>query len=118
MEITTSERGASAEAVAAEALVEAGYDIVEQNWTCDAGELDIIARHGDILVFVEVRSRADGTHGHAAEMVSPAKQRQVTRLAEIYLLLRRPEYEQCRFDVVAITGSSLEIIQDAWRVRG
>ena len=118
MDTTTSERGASAEAAAAEALVAAGYQVVEQNWTCDAGELDIIARHGDVLVFVEVRSRRDGAHGHAAEMVTPAKQRRVTRLARIYLLLRDPAYEQCRFDVVAITGGTIEIIQDAWRVRG
>lgn len=115
---TTSERGATAEAVAVEALLRAGYDIVEQNWTCDAGEIDIIARQGDVLVFVEVRSRADGMHGHAAEMVTPAKQRRVTRLAGIYLLLERPAYERCRFDVVAITGDEVEIIQDAWRVRG
>ena len=118
MDQTTSERGASAEAIAARALSDAGYDLVEQNWTCDAGELDIVARQGDVLVFVEVRSRRDGAHGHAAEMVTPAKQRRVTRLAGIYLLARAPAYERCRFDVVAITGDEVEIIRDAWRVRG
>lgn len=118
MDTTTIERGASAEAIAARALTDAGYAIVEQNWTCDAGELDIVARHDDVLVFVEVRSRRDDAHGHAAEMVTPAKRRQVTRLAGIYLLARRPAYERCRFDVVAITADRVEIIADAWRVRG
>ena len=115
MDKSTVDRGAFAEADAATALLAAGYRIVERNFACKAGELDIVARDGEVLVFVEVRSRADGTHGHAAEMVSPAKQAQVTRVAAIYLRAREPDFEECRFDVVAITGGVVDIIKDAWR---
>lgn len=116
MESSTVNRGASAEADATGALLAAGYQIVERNFVCRAGELDIVARDGDVLVFVEVRSRADGAHGHAAEMVSPGKRARVTRVARIYLEARAPVFDECRFDVVAVTGDVIDIIKDAWRV--
>jgi putative endonuclease len=108
--------GASAEAKAMRLLLEHGYAIVERNFRCRAGELDLIARDRGVLVFVEVRSRADADHGHAAEMVDAHKQRQVARVAEHYLAMRDPEYDEVRFDVVAITAGEAELIQDAWRL--
>jgi putative endonuclease len=110
--------GASAETRAAEALIAAGYEILERNFRCKGGELDIVAREGDILVFVEVRSRDDGAHGHAAEMVSLHKRAQVTRVARIYLEARTPCFDECRFDVVAVTAEQIDILRDAWRVSG
>jgi len=115
---STVDLGSSAETDAVGALVAAGYRIVERNFTCKAGELDIVARDGDVLVFVEVRSRADAGHGHAAEMVSPSKRAQVTRVARVYLHTRAPAYDECRFDVVAVTGGAVDIIRDAWRAGG
>jgi putative endonuclease len=108
--------GASAETAATRLLLERGYRIVERNFRCNAGELDVIARDRDVLVFVEVRSRADADHGHAAEMVDAHKQRQVARVAEHYLAMRDLDYDEVRFDVVAITGGDAELIQDAWRL--
>jgi putative endonuclease len=108
--------GASAETAATRLLLERGYRIVERNFRCNAGELDVIARDRDILVFVEVRSRTDADHGHAAEMVDAHKQRQVARVAECYLAMRDLDYDEVRFDVVAITGGDAELIQDAWRL--
>ena len=113
---TTMELGASAEALAIALLEQRGYRIVERNFRVRAGEIDIVARDGDVLVFVEVRSRADAEHGHAAEMIGPRKQRQVARVAAHYLQQRDPVYAQARFDVVAITGGEIELIQDAWRL--
>jgi putative endonuclease len=113
---TKLEAGASAEADAVTALVAADYDIVDRNWKCDVGELDIVARDGHVLVFVEVRYRADDEHGHAAFMITPRKRQRVTRVARAYLALVQPDFTECRFDVVAITGSAIDIIQDAWRV--
>jgi len=115
VESTTRTTGASAEDRAAAALEAAGYSIVARNWRCSAGELDLIARERDVLVFVEVRSRWSAAHGHAAEMVSPGKQRQVTRIAGLYLAIARPRYAQVRFDVVAVTGGRIDLIRDAWR---
>lgn len=111
------ERGASAEADAARLLAAAGYRIVERNFRCKAGELDIIARDGDVLVFVEVRSRADAAHGSATEMIRWGKQRRVARVAACYLELVEPVFDQCRFDIVAITGGEAILLKDAFRVR-
>ncbi|MGE0399132.1 MAG: YraN family protein [Kofleriaceae bacterium] len=107
--------GAAAEDRAVVALEAAGYEIITRNWKRDLGELDVVAWDRDVLVFVEVRSRADDEHGHAAEMVSWQKRAKVTKVAYLYLVVERPAYEKCRFDVVAVTGPSVEIIQDAWR---
>jgi putative endonuclease len=111
------QRGASAEADAAQLLATAGYRIVERNFRCKAGELDIIARDGDVLVFVEVRSRADHEHGDASEMVGRRKQRRVTRVAAAYLAMVAPAFDECRFDIVAITAGQAVLIKDAFRVR-
>ena len=75
------QRGASAETAATRLLVDAGYRIVERNFRCKAGELDIVARDGEVLVFVEVRSRSDDEHGSAVEMIRRGKQRRVARVA-------------------------------------
>ena len=112
---STVERGASAEQRAAHLLASRGYQIVERNFRCTSGELDIVARDGEILCFIEVRSRTDGAHGHAAETVDRRKQRQVARVALHYIGLRNPHFEKSRFDVVAITGDDILLIQDAFR---
>jgi putative endonuclease len=109
--------GARAEAAALSLLLDNGYRIVERNFRCSAGELDLIARDPrDVLVFVEVRSRANADHGDAAEMVDLRKQRQVSRIAACYLAARAPAFDEARFDVVAITGDRAELIRDAWRL--
>jgi putative endonuclease len=111
------QRGASAEADAAQLLIAAGYRIVERNFRCKAGELDIIARDGDVLVFVEVRSRSDDEHGTAAEMIGRTKQHRVVRVARCYLAARAPAFDECRFDIVAITAGEAILLKDAFRVR-
>lgn len=113
---STTETGSVAEAQAVSLLVRKGYRIVERNFRCQSGELDVVARDGEVLVFVEVRSRADGEHGHAAEAIDRRKQRQVARVAMHYIGLRDPQFQSSRFDVVAITGGEAVLIQDAWRL--
>jgi putative endonuclease len=113
---TTVAVGADAEARAVALLLDRGYRIVERNFRCRSGELDVIAFDGDVLCFVEVRSRANGDHGDAAEMVGRRKQSQVSRVALHFISLRNPVFHRSRFDVVAITGDRVELIQDAWRV--
>jgi putative endonuclease len=112
---TRLEQGAAAERDAAQLLVAAGYQIVERNFRCKAGELDLIARDAGVLVFVEVRSRSDDEHGHAAEMVRRRKQRRVIRVARYYVAAAEPDFERCRFDVVAITGDEAILLKDAFR---
>jgi putative endonuclease len=114
--MNTVETGSVAERRAVQLLERRGYRIVERNFRCSSGELDVVARDGDVLVFVEVRSRADAAHGHAAETVNVRKQRQVARVAMHYIGLRDPLFVTSRFDVVAITGDDVVLIQDAFRL--
>jgi putative endonuclease len=113
---STVARGQRAEDRALALLIDRGYAIVERNWRCRLGELDLIARDGDVLVFVEVRSRADRAHGSALETVGAGKQRKVAQVAAAYLAARRPIAASCRFDVVGITADEIVLIKDAFRV--
>jgi putative endonuclease len=113
---STIDRGSAAESVAVRELVRMGYRIIERNFRCFAGELDVVARDGQTLVFVEIRSRRSDRFGSALEAVSRTKQQQVSRVAAAYLELRHPKFDTCRFDVVGVTGDKIEVVQDAWRI--
>jgi putative endonuclease len=113
---STTERGRASEERAVTALEERGYCIVERNYRCRLGEIDIVAREGDTLVFVEVRSRSSADRGTALDTVTPAKQRRIARVAQHYLTFRRPVFRQCRFDVVGITEGRLDLVRDAFRL--
>jgi len=89
-----------------------GLELVERNFRCKAGEIDLVMRERDTLVFVEVRSRADVRHGGAAASVTPAKQRRLLLAAQFYLQRVRGN-PPCRIDVVAIDGGRLEWIRNA-----
>jgi putative endonuclease len=78
-----------------------GLKLVEANFRCKGGEIDLIMRDGEFFVFVEVRQRADAGHGGAAASVTPAKIRRLINAAQFYLL-RFDDVPACRFDVVAI----------------
>jgi putative endonuclease len=113
---TTIEVGATGEDRAVAHLVRNGMRIVERNYRCRLGELDIVARDGDVLVFVEVRSRRNDEFGSALEAVHWQKRRKVARIAMVYLAARKPRFSCARFDVIAITGDELVHIKDAWRL--
>lgn len=78
--------------------------LVERNYTSPHGEIDLVMREGDTLVFVEVRMRADTRFGHPAETIDAAKQRRLRRTAESYLQCQFRSPPNCRFDVVTIVG--------------
>ena len=100
--------GDAGEERAARFLESHGMTIVARNYRTRLGEIDLIARDGDVLVFVEVRLRADDRFGGAAASIGPAKQRRLAAAASAYLsrLGRAP---RCRFDVV-----TLERGEPAW----
>ncbi len=89
-----------------------GLILVERNFRCKCGEIDLIMRHGPVLVFVEVRARADTRHGGAAASITAAKQRRLTLAAQRYLQRLRT-IPACRFDVIAIDGGVLQWIRNA-----
>lgn len=111
--------GRAGEDVAAEHLNQSGYVILERNWRCRAGELDLISRDGETLVFVEVRSRTNPTRfGSAVEAVTPRKCRQVRELASVYLKRRQAETKPVRFDVVAVTFNGDGSVRDVKHLQG
>ncbi|MEW6510484.1 MAG: YraN family protein [Bacteroidota bacterium] len=95
--------GKEAEELAVEYLQHRGYSIVERNYRFSKkGEIDIIARDGEYLVFCEVKSRSDEEFGPPEYALTPLKQRTIRRTAEAYLALKHIQDQACRFDVVAI----------------
>lgn len=93
--------GEAAEALACRYLERQGLVLIERNYRCRAGEVDLIMRDGECLVFVEVRSRRHSGYATPAETITRAKQRRVCRAAAYYLLTHRYN-APCRFDVIAI----------------
>ena len=94
--------GRVGEDLAASALLDRGYAILATRYRTERGEIDIVALDGTTLVFVEVRARADAECGLAAESVTDAKRRKVSRMAAEYLAVNHISGQACRFDVVAI----------------
>jgi putative endonuclease len=89
-----------------------GLSLVERNFRCKGGEIDLVMQQGATLVFVEVRKRADGAYGGAAASVTPRKQRRLIIAAQVYLQrFRMPP--PCRFDVVAIDGTLIDWLKNA-----
>ena len=97
-------RGRQAEDIAATFLQQQGLTLVARNYQCRFGEIDLVARDGDTLVFVEVRMRANDAFGGAAASITAAKRDKLLRTARHYLtgLARTPA---CRFDAVLISGA-------------
>jgi putative endonuclease len=101
-------RGAQAEELAAAYLQRAGLKVVERNYRCRFGEIDLIARDGATLVFVEVRMRSSERFGGAAASITASKQAKLLRAARHFLagMTRAP---QCRFDALLVSGKDLSI---------
>ena len=95
--------GAAAEAAAAGFLERAGLRVIERNVRFAHGEIDLVCRDRDVLVFVEVKSRRARWGDGPAAAVSGLKQWRLTRLAQHYLKWRHLGQPRCRFDVVAVT---------------
>ena len=95
--------GARGEDAAADYLARVGMRVAERNWRCVLGEIDIVARDGKTIVFVEVKTRKSLTAGSAEEAVGLAKQRQYNRLAAVYLQDHGWLDAEVRFDVIAVT---------------
>jgi putative endonuclease len=110
-----SDRGQAAEALAAAYLTARGLDILDRNFRCRFGEIDLIARDGEALVFVEVRMRGRSDFGGAAESITAAKRERLRKAAGFYLSGRRA-MPPCRFDAVLVSGTEgqIEWIRDAF----
>ncbi|PLX41139.1 MAG: YraN family protein [Deltaproteobacteria bacterium] len=114
--------GAAGEELAAEHLKSSGYRIVERNWRCRQGELDIVAVDGKTLVFVEVKARGAGARTTPLEAVDLYKQRKLIKAAKQYISEKSLGNVGARFDVVTVTQGCdspvVEIIADAFMLEG
>lgn len=117
--------GRRGEAAAARYLRRRLYSIVDTNYRTRYGEIDIIARRGDVVAFVEVKTRSGESFGKPFEAVGPHKQEQLRRMALVWLAARQrdPALKECsfRFDVISIAMGAagrvehLEHLEDAFR---
>jgi len=120
MKLTRQKLGQRGEELAAQALTREGYKIVARNYRTPLGEIDIIARQGKKLIFVEVKTRKGLNFGEPQEGVSFSKQARLKKVAGYYLKQKGLLESPVRFDVVAITwqteGPKIEIIPDAFGI--
>jgi putative endonuclease len=98
--------GRAGEDAAAAFYVRNGFTVVERNWRCSAGEIDLIVRRGPLVVFCEVKTRSSATRGLPSEAVDRRKQARLRRLAGRWLAERRPRARDLRFDVIAVDAGS------------
>ncbi len=96
-----------------------GYAIVARNYRIRSGEIDIVANDAGTIVFVEVKTKTDGSFGDPVDEVTPQKQRQIIAMGEYYATYCCPPNTPCRFDVVAVDLSAaparITVYQDAFR---
>ncbi|MCA0146562.1 YraN family protein [Blastococcus sp. LR1] len=109
----TTELGARGEQIAVAHLTDAGLRVLDRNWRCREGEIDLVARDGDALVFCEVKARRGLGYGHPAEAVTPAKRRRIRLLAQRWLAAHDEHAPEVRFDVVGVlvrAGAPAEVM--------
>ena len=110
--------GAEGEDLAAQWYEDNGYEVLDRNWRRREGEIDLIVRRGKTVVFCEVKTRSTDRFGAGTESVLPAKQRRIRRLAARWLSELTPAAGrtrvEVRFDVVGITGGTVEVIENAF----
>jgi len=115
------EIGKRGENVAAQYLRKQGYKIVERNFRCTLGEMDIIAFDGDSLCFIEVKTLSSKNYGPPEIAVDIKKQRKLSKVALSYLNRNHLHEMKARFDVVAVTldpgEERLQLIKDAFELR-
>lgn len=115
---STQRKGRTGEEIAAAYLARKGYQILSRNYRCRYGEIDIVARHGQTLVFVEVKAGRSGNFGTPESWVDGRKQQHLGNAAAVYLDEHGIADVDCRFDVVAILlergGARVQHIENAF----
>lgn len=96
--------GRRGELLAAEYLVGEGLTVLERNWRCVEGEIDIVALEGDVTVFVEVKTRSSVAYGHPLEAITVTKMARLRRLAGCWCAVHEPVARKIRIDAVAIVA--------------
>lgn len=112
--------GRLGETLALKKIKSLGYECVTRNYRCSLGEVDLIARDGDTLVFIEIKTRKGKTLDYAKEAVDARKKRQLSKVALAYMKAHDCCDVKSRFDVVAINldgdGKEIEVVKDAFEL--
>ena len=119
MSLLTKLLGKDGEDRAARFLAKRGYRILERNYSTRSGEIDLIALHEGVVVFVEVKTRTNAAYGAPELAVTSRKQRRMVKAALGYISYKKLHQVPCRFDVVAITSArekDVELIQNAFEM--
>ena len=120
MTARTKNLGDAGEIFAANYLEQRGYKILEKNFRVRSAEIDIIAQIGDVIVFVEVKTRSDTRHGLPAEAVNFRKQKKIIDAASVFLQDEKYFDSPCRFDVIEIYSDGIKFtarhIENAFEV--
>lgn len=109
-----TDKGRRAEQAAAVFLARQGLRVIARNYHCRGGEIDLICRDGNTLVFVEVRQRQSRRFGGAAASITPAKQRRILLAARHYLASEKCSDAACRIDCVLIDGENIDWVRNAF----
>ena len=113
--MNTKVKGNQGEEKACDYLKKQGYRILEQNFRCKVGEVDIIAQDGEYLVFVEVKYRKNNRHGLPQEAVTFSKQKKISATAGYYIMTHHmKENVSVRFDVVSVLDEEITLIKNAF----
>lgn len=107
--------GGQGERLAEQFLLKKGLSLVERSYRCKIGQIDLVMRDGETLVFIEVKNRSTSAFGAPEEAVDGRKQRKLARLAQAFLQHRRVGDVPVRFDVIAILGGEIRHLPDAFR---
>ena len=107
--------GARAESLAADVMTRDGFTIVEQRFRFHRHDVDLVARRGSLVVFVEVKARRGDRFGSGLEAVGWRKQRELARAASAWLQRHGRAGDVCRFDVMSVTGGRVSWVQSAFR---
>lgn len=109
------ELGSKYEDIASEYLRRSGYIILERNFSCRDGEIDIITKKNNLICFVEVKYRSSMKYGMPSEAVDIRKQQKIIRTANYYIIKNHLSYDNMyRFDVVSILGNRIDMIENAF----
>ena len=107
--------GLEGERMAMAFLTSCGWSVEDHRFKLGRHDVDLVIRKGRTVAFVEVKTRRSGVCGSGLQAVSPRKQRDIARVASVWLLRHGRAGDEYRFDLVAVEGGRVEHVQDAWR---
>ena len=112
--MTKREVGIRGEDIAAKWYEARGYQVIDRNWRCREGELDLVVRNGRQVVFCEVKHRRGVGYGTPAESITREKKQRIRHLAARWLQDAKPRPAEIRFDVAAVLNDEIEVIEGAF----